>query len=150
MKSFLHSCINVKDCGALGDGNHLDTAAIQSAFDACARQGGGTVFFPPGSYLSGTLRLRSRVMVQIGAGATLQGSSDPQHFEYIQPKVWSRVDMRPTRAFLYAEDEQQLTLSGEGTIDGGGNSPAFTAIPYFLWANRAPGEMLVWIRTEEG
>jgi len=126
MKSFLHSCINVKDCGALGDGVHLDTAAIQSALDACAGRGGGTVYFPPGSYLSGTLRLRSRVTVQIGAGATLQGSSDPQHFEYIQPKVWSRVDMRPTRAFLYAEDEQQLTLSGEGTIDGGGNSPAFT------------------------
>ena len=24
-----------------------------------------------------------------------------------------------------------------------------TAIPYFMWANRAPGEMLVWIRTAE-
>ena len=120
-----HTCLNVKDRGAAGDGVHMDTAAIQSAFDACAAQGGGTVFFPPGTYVSGTLRLRSRVHVQIRAGATLQGSADPQHFEFVQPKVWSRMDVRPTRVFLYAEDEQGLTLSGEGTIDGGGNSPAY-------------------------
>ena len=126
MNSYPHSSINVKECGALGDGIHLDTAAIQSAFDSCAAHGGGTVYFPPGTYLSGTLRLRSRVTVRIEAGATLQGSSDPEHYEFLQPKVWSRMDVKPTRAFLYAEDEHDLTLSGEGTIDGGGNSPAFT------------------------
>lgn len=126
MDSFPHAWINVKSCGAQGDGIHLDTTAIQSAFDACASRGGGTVCFPPGTYLAGTLRLRSRVAVHIGAGAKLQASHDPQHFEYIQPKVWSRMDVKPTRVFLYAEDEEEVSLCGDGTIDGGGTSPAFT------------------------
>jgi hypothetical protein len=47
--------LNVKDFGAIGDGITLDTVALQKAIDACADNGGGTVWFPPGRYLSGTI-----------------------------------------------------------------------------------------------
>lgn len=43
--------LNVKDFGALGDGQTDDTAAFQKALDAAASQGGGTVFAPRGNYL---------------------------------------------------------------------------------------------------
>ena len=49
--------ISVRDHGALGDGQALDTAAINRAIQACAGAGGGRVVFTPGTYLSGTVRL---------------------------------------------------------------------------------------------
>ena len=52
---------NPRDFGAVGDGSKLDTAAIQAAIDAAANAGGGTVVLPPGTYLSGTLFLKSGV-----------------------------------------------------------------------------------------
>jgi polygalacturonase len=51
---------NVRDFGAAGDGQALDTAAIQAAIDACAARGGGTVLVPAGGYVTGSLFLRSQ------------------------------------------------------------------------------------------
>ena len=39
---------NIRDFGAVGDGEHNDTAAIQRAIDAAAQEGGGRVVLPPG------------------------------------------------------------------------------------------------------
>ena len=121
--------ISPRDFGATGDGTTLDTHAVQSAFDAAHAQGGGTVFFSPGIYLCGTLQLRSRVAVRIGAGATLQASPRAVDFEFIKPKIWSRMDTSVFRSFIYAEDLEDITLSGDGTIDGGGLSPEFSVKP---------------------
>ena len=66
---------NVRRFGAVGDGCALDTAALQQAVDACHEGGGGTVLVPAGTYLTGTLYLKSRVTLYLSAGATLLGSS---------------------------------------------------------------------------
>ena len=50
---------DVRTFGAVGDGTHLDTPAIQAAVDACSKAGGGVVLVPPGKYLIGTLFLKS-------------------------------------------------------------------------------------------
>src|SRR5262249_34488686 len=68
--------VNVKDFGAKGDGVTLDTAALTRAIDTCARAGGGTVYFPAGTYLSGTLHLKSHVTLWIDSGATVLGSNN--------------------------------------------------------------------------
>lgn len=65
---------NVKDYGASGDGEHLETDAINAAINACVAAGGGTVNVPPGKYLTGTVVLKSHVALQLEAGATLLGS----------------------------------------------------------------------------
>jgi len=67
---------NVKDLGATGDGKTKDTQAIQKAVDAASQAGGGTVLLPIGTYLSGTIRLKSNVTLHFDRGATLLGSTD--------------------------------------------------------------------------
>ncbi len=59
-ESFYNS---VKDYGAKGDGVVLDTKAIQKAIDEANEHGGGTVFFPAGKYLSGTIFFKSNVIL---------------------------------------------------------------------------------------
>ena len=67
--------IQVVDSGARGDGRTLDTAAIQKAIDDCSASGGGTVWFPAGRFLTGTLFLRGHVTLHLADGAVLLGST---------------------------------------------------------------------------
>src|SRR5438046_2006502 len=67
---------NVRDFGARGDGAGLDTRAISSAIAAAEKAGGGRIDFPPGQYLSGTIRLLSHVVLNLEAGARLIGATN--------------------------------------------------------------------------
>jgi polygalacturonase len=101
---------NVKDYGASGRKADDARPALQKAIEACAAAGGGTVRLPPGEYTSGTLRLRSRVCVEIEAGATLFASPDAKAYDYGQI---------PTKAALFfGEDLENVALCGQGTVDG--------------------------------
>src|SRR5262245_56160055 len=71
---------NIRDFGAVGDGKTLETKAINSAIDAAAKSGGGTVYLPPGSYLTGTIQIKSHVTVELDAGATILGSENPDDY----------------------------------------------------------------------
>lgn len=95
---------NVCDFGASGIKTDNAQPAIQKAVDACAAAGGGMVYLPPGSYTSGTIHLRSHVRFYLEAGAVLYSSKDPASFD--------------KRALLYAEDVENLTIEGRGTVNG--------------------------------
>jgi hypothetical protein len=95
---------NVKDYGASGHKSSDARPAIQKAIDACGAAGGGTVYLPPGEYTSGTLHLRSHVRLLIDSGATLFASLDGKAFD--------------KAALLYAEDVDNITIEGRGTVDG--------------------------------
>src|SRR5208282_232802 len=77
---------NVKNYGATGNKADDGQKAIQSAVDACAKAGGGTVYVPPGEYTSGTIHLRRHVRFFIDAGATLYASTDPALYD--QPTLF--------------------------------------------------------------
>nr|MDO8116075.1 glycosyl hydrolase family 28-related protein [Candidatus Sigynarchaeota archaeon] len=72
---------DVKDFGAVGDGNTLDTSAIQAAIRECEKNGGGIVVLPPGNYLSGTIYLCDDLEFRILPGATLISTPDDSKFE---------------------------------------------------------------------
>ncbi len=103
--------LDVRDYGAIGDGKSLNSAAIQRAVDAAAARGGGTVRFPSGDYVTGTVRLRSDVTLLLDAGCTLWGSTDIADYESGQEHL------------LYAEDAENVAIVGRGAIDG--NGPRF-------------------------
>jgi polygalacturonase len=111
---------NVRDHGAAGDGTHLDTRAIQEAIDACARAGGGTVFFPAGAYLSGTIVLKSRVTLHLDAGAVLLGSQDLRDYPSFVPALRSFTDTYTEKSLIYAEGLEDIGIRGRGIIDGQG------------------------------
>lgn len=117
MKS--HQIWNVKEFGAQGDGNTLDTASIQSAIDDCSACGGGVVYFPAGTYLSGTLRLKSNITLDLAASAVLLGSAQKQDY-----RGGSGLDSYMGSGFLlFGKNIENFAITGQGTIDGSG--PAF-------------------------
>ena len=111
---------NVRDFGAKGDGQTDDTYAIQQAIDACSMSGGGQILLPPGRYLSGTIRLKSHIVIHLDAGATLLGSKDLERYSGFTKSdiVPCLVVDRWYRGLLVGEDAEDVTIEGPGTIDG--------------------------------
>jgi polygalacturonase len=112
--------LDVRKHGATGNGRTIDTTAIQAAIDAAAR-GGGTVLFPPGEYLSGTLRLRSRVTLRLDTGATLIASKDDGDFDPVERLGYDAFSDPETADFRFAllqgRDLADLSILGPGRID---------------------------------
>ncbi|MCL4195699.1 MAG: right-handed parallel beta-helix repeat-containing protein, partial [Thermoguttaceae bacterium] len=111
---------SIREHGAQGDGQTLDTAAINRAIEACAAAGGGQVLVPPGRYLTGTVHLRSHVTVVLEPGATLVGSTNLDHYQHYTPPVEKepRPFLRWHRALILGEGVEDVVITGEGTIDG--------------------------------
>ncbi len=79
---------NIKSYGAKGDGITKDTKSIGKAIDACSRAGGGTVYFPPGVYHSGTICLKDNITIYLEAGATLFSSIDKEDFIFTEAPLY--------------------------------------------------------------
>ncbi len=111
---------DVQQYGAAADGETLCTEALQKAIDDAAAHGGGTVFFPAGRYLSGTLWMKSHVTLELDAGAVLLGSRNPKDYPQRLPKIRSYTDRYVRQALIAGEDLERVAIRGRGTIDGQG------------------------------
>ncbi len=113
---------NIETYGAIGDGVTLNTEAIQKTIDTCHAAGGGTVLFPAGDFVSGTIHLKSDITISFDYGASLLGSQNQKDYPI--------ENLRPARegnseCFLYAEDASNIRFEGLGVIDGRGSREAF-------------------------
>ena len=104
--------IDIREMGAVGDGTTLNTRTIQSALDSAAKLGGGTVYVPPGVYLTWTLQLRTNVDLYLEGGAVLRGSANVNDYMLNGRRV----------GLLFTQDAENVSISGHGTIDGNGDS----------------------------
>ena len=98
---------NILDFGAKAGKEYLNTDKIQAAIDKCSSEGGGYVVIPRGEFVSGTLELKSGVMLQLEHGARLQGSSRKEDY---------------TKHLIRALDAEDIGICGHGVIDGSGYS----------------------------
>ncbi len=111
---------NVRNFGAKGDGVSIDTDSIQAAIDACVRNTGGTVIFPAGNYVIGTIFMKSNVTLHLAAKATLLGSKKIEDYATdIKDCPWFPFW---SKCLIYAERAKNIGLTGQGTIDGQGEA----------------------------
>jgi hypothetical protein len=109
---------NAADYGAKGDGATLNTKAIQAAIDAAARDG-GTVVLKPGTYLSGSLFVKTGVTLRLDKGVTILGSQRIKDYPVMPTRI-AGIEMRWPAALINVYEQKNAAVTGEGTIDGDG------------------------------
>lgn len=110
--------VSVTAYGAVGDGRTLCTDAFRQAVAACHAAGGGRVVVPPGRFLTGAIHLKSRVNLHVSDGATVAFSRDPRHYLPLVFSRWEGVELMNYSAFIYAFEQDQIAITGRGTLDG--------------------------------
>ena len=116
-----NSRFSILDYGAVGDGATMNTKAIQTTIDACADAGGGRIIIPKGSFLTGTIILKSNVEIHLKRNATLLGSIHQSDYPaQAVPKYRALRDEVGFNSLIYAEGAENIAITGMGTIDGQG------------------------------
>lgn len=115
---------NVRDYGAKADGQTLDSPAINKAIDAASAAGGGTVTLPAGTYLSGSVRLKSHIRLHLEPGAVLLASSDPAAFDEAEPNESNRFQdfghSHWHNSLIWGENLEDVAITGTGLLNGKG------------------------------
>jgi polygalacturonase len=109
---------NIKDFGAVGDGLKMNTEYIQKAVDEVSIKGGGKVIVPEGIFLTGTVHLKTGVELVLQKNAVLLGSTNLADYE--RNDRWY--------ALLIADNQKNIAITGQGTIDGQGRTLALNVL----------------------
>ncbi|MGH9530251.1 MAG: glycoside hydrolase family 28 protein, partial [Terriglobales bacterium] len=111
---------DISSFGAVGD-NHTDcTEAFQNVIAACHAAGGGRVLVPPGQYMTGAITLKSNVNLHVSHGATIRFTRDTRKYPLVFTR-WEGVELMNYSPLIYAFEQENIAITGKGTIDGNAN-----------------------------
>lgn len=117
---------NVKDFGAKGDGVTLDSPAINAAIEEAVANGGGQVYLPAGTYLSGSIRLKSNIDLHLSPGcvikaapASMKAYDESESFGGF-PEYQDGGHTYFHNSLIWAEEANNVSITGHGMIDGEG------------------------------
>ncbi len=120
---------NVRNYGARGDGKTLDTNAINRAIETASNAGGGTVYFPAGTYLSFSIRLKSNITLYLDNGATILAADPAIHkgkYDMFEPNQWDMYQdfghSHWQNSLMWGIGIENFAIIGQGRIDGKGLS----------------------------
>lgn len=117
---------NIVDYGAKNSHKELSTKAIQSAIDACFENEGGTVLIPKGSYVTGTLFLKSNVTIKLESGAELFGSSSLENYADVPVAT---EEPHFSKCLFYAKNQKNITIIGHPRTEINGRGYFFKHSP---------------------
>lgn len=114
--------LDVTKRGAKTDGATLATDVIQKALDDASAAGGGTVYFPAGTYLTGAIHMRSNTTLYLDAGAVLKFSDNPDHYLPFVELRWEGTVMNSFSPLIHAHEVDNIAIEGRGLLDGQGQN----------------------------
>ncbi|ANE51485.1 glycoside hydrolase family 28 protein [Flavisolibacter tropicus] len=132
---------DVTSFGAKGDATSDNAAFIQRAIDSCTKTG-GKVYFPAGTFLTGTLVLKSNVVLSLSSGAIIMGHTDLKKYPYQDGGIRFYGELWARQSLIFCKGQENVGIEGLGTIDGqGAMFPVTTTVkpdryknrPYLLW-----------------
>ena len=132
---------DVTTFGAVGDGKTDCTEAFRRAIAACHAAGGGRVVAPSGRWLTGPIHLRSRVNLHVTRDATIAFHQDPSRYLPAVFTRWEGVELMGYSPLVYALDQTDVAVTGEGTLDGQADNAhwwSWKGNTAFGWVEGAP------------
>lgn len=114
---------NVKDYGAKGDGVNIDSYAINDAIEAASKVGGGTIYFPAGTYSSYSIRLKSNISLYLDYGAVIKAAvpNEKEHYD-LPEENWSKYQdfghSHWKNSLIWGIGLHDIAIQGFGLIDG--------------------------------
>ena len=120
-KSKNEGWINILNEGGNNKGI-LCTQAIQKAVEKASKNGGGTIFFPAGNYLTGPITFKSNITIYLDAGSVLKFSNNfDDYLPYVEMR-YEGIMMKTFSPLFYAKDVENISIKGRGVIDGQGEA----------------------------
>ena len=124
--SYAGGIFNVMDYGAKGDGKTLDSPAINATIEAAVAEGGGQVFLPAGTFLSGSIRLKSNIELHLSPGCIIL-AAPAEMKAYDESEEWGDFPQYQDgghtffhNSLIWAEGQENISITGSGMIDGEG------------------------------
>jgi polygalacturonase len=111
---------NVAEKGADRTGTEKCTAVINSLIDSLASEGGGTIYFPAGKYLTGAIVMKSNITLWLDAGSVILFSDDFDDYLPMVPSRWEDVRVKNFRSQIYAYQCENIAIRGSGHLEGQG------------------------------
>ncbi|GHT38065.1 polygalacturonase [Bacteroidia bacterium] len=111
---------NLQELGADVSGKKKCTELINKTVQKAAKEGGGTLYFPAGEYLTGPIHLESNITLNIESGAVLRFSDDFNDYLPLMKVRWEGVFMNAFAPLINAQHAENLTITGRGTLEGQG------------------------------
>lgn len=115
----MNQMLNIIDFGAVNDGKALCTQAFSKAIEQLVLRGGGTLFVPAGEYLTGPIILKSNIALFVDTGAKIKFSQNIDDYNLVYER-WEGAECEVYCSCIYADGEENISISGKGTIDGQG------------------------------
>ena len=111
----------ITEFGALGNGATDCSEAFRKAIETCNKEGGGRVVVPAGNFMTGAIHLKSDVNLHVMAGAIISFSTKPADYLPLVHTRWEGVELMGYSPLIYAFEQKNIAITGEGTLDGRAN-----------------------------